>query len=198
MIEFRQKSFTECEAMRSLFVELCKRGGDRQKWRIIDKTSLLPILKGNNVVIERFVISTSLFSRDKYRMYLKIGAKAKMPDEVRLPEQVYDKSLGNVYVNLSTGGVRYPKDALQYDNNNGGKKNNNNKGKDKNKTEEFFRAKFDPRLDIKYEVSELLGDAIKYSKKERSLVLEFSSIGKAIDALNILPFGIDYNIYLLV
>lgn len=193
MIEFRQKSFTECEAMRSLFVELCKRGGDRQKWRIIDKTSLLPILKGNNVVIERFVISTSLFSRDKYRMYLKIGAKAKMPDEVRLPEQVYDKSLGNVYVKLSSGSVKFPKDFNNNNqNNNGGKKDKNNN------SNEFFRASYDPRLDIKYEVSELLGDAIKYSKKERSLVLEFSSIGKAIDALNILPFGIDYNIYLLV
>jgi len=192
MIEFRQKSFTECEAMRSLFVELCKRGGDRQKWKIIDKTSLLPILKGNNVVIERFVISTSLFSRDKYRMYLKIGAKAKMPDEVRLPQQVYDKSLGNVYVKLSTGSTKFPKDFNNFDNNNG-EKNKKNK-----ENSEFFRASYDPRLDIKYEVSELLGDAIKYSKKERSLVLEFSSIGKAIDALNILPFGIDYNIYLLV
>lgn len=194
MIEFRQKSFTECEAMRSLFVELCKRGGDRQKWRIIDKTSLLPILKGNNVVIERFVISTSLFSRDKYRMYLKIGAKAKMPDEVRLPQQVYDKSLGNVYVKLSTGPVKFPK---TFDNNNNNQNNGGGKQKNKENTD-LFKASYDPRLDIKYEVSELLGDAIKYSKKERSLVLEFSSIGKAIDALNILPFGIDYNIYLLV
>lgn len=197
MIEFRQKSFTEYDAMRSLYVELCRRGGDRQKWRTIDKTSLLPVLKGNNVVIERFVISTSFLNRDRYRIYLKVGAKAKMPDEVRLPEQVYDKSLGNVYVKMETGPVKFPKDLSDLNNN----QNQNNGGKkqkqDKNNNG-FFRANYDPRLDIKYEVRELLGDTIKYSKKERSLVLEFPSINKAIDALNVLPFGIDYNIYLLV
>ena len=40
-----------------------------------------------------------------------------------------------------------------------------------------------------------LGD--KYDKESRSLVLEFEKIGDAIKALNILPFGINYNIYLL-
>ena len=54
-----------------------------------------------------------------------------------------------------------------------------------------------PSINFTYEVRELLGEAIKYDKKERSLVLEFKTIGDAIAALNILPFGLNYNIYLL-
>ena len=64
MIKFRQKTFSEYDAMRSLYVELLKRG-DRNKWKIIDQGSLLPVLRGNNVVIERFVISTSFLHKDK-------------------------------------------------------------------------------------------------------------------------------------
>jgi hypothetical protein len=195
MIEFRQKAFTEYDAMRSFFVELSKRNNNnyndrQQRWKVIDKTSLLPILKGNNIVIERFVISTSLLGRDKYRMYLKIGAKVNMPDKVRLPELVRDKKLGNAYISLGT-------DIKANDNNN----NNDNGGKKKKKNNNdntFVRSTFTPlSLDIKYNTGEPLGEVIKYSKKERSLVLEFSSIGKAIEALNVLPFGLNYNIFLL-
>ena len=82
MIKFRQKEFTEYDAMRSLYVKLM-RYSDRNKFGVIDTSALIPVLRGNNVVIERFVISTSMFGKDKYRMYLKIGAKAKLPDEVR-------------------------------------------------------------------------------------------------------------------
>lgn len=193
MIEFRQKAFTEYDAMRSFFVELSKKTNNnyndrQQRWKVIDKTSLLPILKGNNIVIERFVISTSLLGRDRYRMYLKIGAKVNMPDKVRLPELVRDKKLGNAYISLGT-------DIKANDDN-----NNNNKGdkKKKNKDNTFVRSTFTPlSLDIKYNTGEPLGEVIKYSKKERSLVLEFSSIGKAIEALNVLPFGLNYNILLL-
>ena len=105
MITFKQKSFSEFDAMRSLFVELNRNAGPN-KFQMIKLNSLLPILKGNNVVIERFVISTGLLKRDTYRMYLKIGAKAKMPDEVRLPQRVYDKNLLNATLNFGydTGG----------------------------------------------------------------------------------------------
>ena len=44
---------------------------------------------------------------------------------------------------------------------------------------------------------ELKGETLKYDKKERSLVLEFPDIRAAVEALNILPFGINYKIYLL-
>ena len=102
MIQFRQKTFSEYDAMRSLYVELLKKG-DKNKWKVIDKDSLIPVLRGNNIVIERFVISTSFAHRDRYRLYLKIGAKAKLPDEVRLPERVYDKRLGNASINFNMG-----------------------------------------------------------------------------------------------
>ena len=86
MIKFRQKIFSEYDAMRSLYVEIMKRlNGDRRRFPIITMNELPAILRGNNVVIERFVISTSFFNKDKSRMYLKIGARAKLPDDVRLP-----------------------------------------------------------------------------------------------------------------
>ena len=200
MIKFRQKTFSEFDAMRSLYVELLKRG-DRNKWRVIDQNQLLPILKGNNVVIERFVISTSLFGKDKYRLYLKIGAKAKLPDEVRLPEKIYDKKLGNANLNINVGSFAP-----------GSKNNNsNNGGQQKSFSEVIFRQKefkgggqpptiganLSPSINFTYTVRELSGKTLKYDKKERSLVLEFNSINDAINALNILPFGINYNIYLL-
>ena len=201
MIKFRQKIFSEFDAMRSLYVELLKRG-DRNKWRVIDKGQLLPILKGNNIVIERFVISTSLFGKDKYRLYLKIGAKAKLPDEVRLPEKIYDKKLGNANLNVNVGSFAP-----------GSKNNNNNNGsQQKSFSEVIFRQKefkggggqpptiganLSPSINFTYTVRELSGKTLKYDKKERSLVLEFNSINDAINALTILPFGINYNIYLL-
>ena len=164
MIVFRQKEFTEYDAMRSLYVELLKKS-DRNKFKVIDTSALIPILKGNNIVIERFVINTSMFRPDRFRMYIRIGAKAKLPDEVRLPGQVYDKKLLNLRLAAKGGG--------------------------------FLDAEISPILDLSVERTRLLGDAIKYDKKSRLLVLEFSTIWEAINALNILPFGLNYNIYLL-
>ena len=195
MIQFRQKTFSECDAMRALYVELLKRG-DKNKWKVIDKNSLIPVLRGNNVVIERFVISTSFAHRDRYRLYLKIGAKAKLPDEVRLPERVYDKRLGNASINFNMG-LFAPSSK------------DNQVQKQKNmsivfKQKEFkgapptISASVSPNVNLTYEVRELLGEAVKYDKKERSLVLEFKTIDDAIRALNILPCGINYNIFLLV
>ena len=239
MINFRRKTFSEYDAMRSLYVELMKYS-DRTKFGIIDTSSLIPILRGNNVVVEKFVISTSMFGRDKYRMYLKIGARAKMPDEVRLPQRVYDRRLGNMQLNFNKGifendydnnnNNNYNKnnrdrekvdlntDPPQNDNIDGGGNqsgnNGNNRNNKKRKTyssiefrEKFFgdkkkqfpivSAQFSPHIDLSYEVRELLGDAILYDKKSRSLVLEFSNIKDAIQALNILPFGLGYKIFLL-
>jgi len=180
MITFRQKFFSEYDAMRSLYVELMKYS-DKRKFGIIDSTQLLPVLKGNNVVIERFVISTAFGHKDRYRMYLKIGAKAKLPDEVRLPGQVYDKRLFGVRVKLGRKLFSKPK-----------KKNNNNDGGG-----EGLGVSSEFPFDITVPVRELLGDALKYDKAGRSLVMEFNTIQDAIHAINILPFGINYKIYLL-
>ncbi len=199
MIKFRQKEFSEYDAMRSLYVELMKRCRDR--FKVIDTSSLIPILKGNNIVIERFVISTSLFGADTYRMYIRIGAKAKLPDEVRMPGKVYDKRLLNVSLRFR-GGVNKPfqNNFSELENTEEGRvklfskskgKNNNGGGGD------AITAEVSPNLDLSIQRTKLLGEAVKYDKKSRLLVLEFSNIYEAIDALNILPFGLNYNIYLL-
>lgn len=221
MINFRQKEFTEYDAMRSLYVKLM-RYSDRNKFGVIDTNALIPILRGNNVVIERFVISTSIFGKDKYRMYLKIGAKAKLPDEIRLPGRTYDKRLGNMQLNVNHS-IFAPKDYEQQQSQkkddtrlNDTSSPSNDKprrqknysefpgsileqkefGKD-NKQYPYISGSFSPSIDLSYEVSELLGEAIKYDKKSRTLVLEFKTIEDAINALNILPFGLGYKIYLL-
>lgn len=205
MITFRQKKFSEYDAMRSLYVELMKRTrNDRQKFPTIDSTSLIPILKGNNVVIERFVISTSVFGKDKFRMYLKVGAKAKMPDQVRLPGYYYDKRLGNMSLNIKNG--IFPGKTPRQQGNQGDDRNysdtrlkvfSGNNNQKKKGPEPLIKAEFSPSIDLSKEVHELIGEAIKYDKGSRSLVLEFKSIDDAINALNILPFGINYKIYLL-
>ena len=186
MIKFRQKQFSEYDAMKSLYVELMKRcREDRRSFPVINMSSMIPILKGNNIVIEKFVISTSMFGKDKYRMYIKIGAKAKLPDEVRLPGRYYDKRLLDMSVYVK-GGVF------------GGKQENNNNDQGKKKSQGLLvSTEIKPSIDIRRQVQTLLGESIKYDKSSRSLVLEFDSIQDAINALNILPFGIDYKIYLL-
>ena len=185
MIKFVQKQFTEYDAMRALYVELM-RYSDRNKFEVINRSSLIPVLRGNNVVIERFVISSPTFGRDKYRMYLKVGAKAKMPDEVKLSGQrVYDKSLLDLSIKIN-GGLK-PKN---FSNNNKNNQQNNGGGVG-------ISSYISPKFSINKEVRESLGKVLKYDKKERLLVLEFKDIPSAIRALNILPFGIDYNIKLL-
>lgn len=204
MIVFRQKEYSEYDAMRSLYVELM-RYSDRNRFDTIDKSALIPILKGNNIVIERFVISTTLFGKDRYRMYLKIGAKAKMPDEVRLPSKVYDKRLGNMQVNVNSG--IFADNQKQQNNNNRPQQNqprqtNNSEViekqfADKKGAPPFISGSMSPYIDLTVKVQELLGDAIVYDKQSRTLVLEFKSIRDAIQALNVLPFGLNYKIYLL-
>ena len=196
MIVFKQKTYSEYEAMRSLYIELMRDGGKRGKWEIISKSQLPAVLKGNNVVVEKFVISTSLFGRDKYRMYLKIGAKAKLPDEVRFPGYYYDEKLGGLSLKL-TGGVPFKNqqqnnfsDAKEKAFGKNKNNNNNNGGK-------LISAEYNNRFDIEVEVHNMIAEAIKYDKKARELILEFDTIQDAIRALNILPFGTNYNIKLL-
>ena len=192
MIKFRQKDFSEYDAMRSLYVELMKKS-DRNKFKVIDTSALIPILKGNNIVIEKFVINTSLFGKDKYRMYLKIGAKAKLPDEVRLPGKVYDKRLLNVRLTMRGGVKAFEKQESDTTDNIEVRLFGNNKGG----CGPEISTEISPNLDFSIERRELLGNAVKYDKKARLLVLDFNSIYDAINALNILPFGLNYNIYLL-
>lgn len=233
MIEFRQKQFSEYDAMRQLYVELDKLGLFRNhRVEVISPSALIPVLKGNNVVIEKFTQATRVFGKDRYRMYIKVGAKAKMPDDVRLPQSSYNKSLGTLNLGLNFGfDVDNPNQGKNQERSNQDKKDRD-KGKDEGRIEtkissetsshpspifrqkefgnknknnnnggggnKFFQVRFNPTVDfLNYQVHELLGDAIKYDKRDRSLVLEFDSVYKAIQALNILPFGIGYKVYLL-
>lgn len=190
MITFRQKEFREYDAMRTLYVELQKRASGRDKFPIIDSSALIPILKGNNIVVEKFVISTSMFGKDKYRMYIKIGAKAKLPDEVRLPGKPYDQRLINVRASLKGDNFK-PKEFSE-------KRQSLFSDKDKKKGPgPTFQSEISPAVGLSIERTRLLGDAIKYDKAARLLVLDFHTIEDAIYALNILPFGLNYKIYLL-
>ena len=182
MIYFRRKIFSEFDAMRSLYVELSKLAKDPRnplgKINVIDESALIPVLRGNNIVIERFVISTSTFGKDKYRMYLKIGAKAKLPDSVKLPSRDFDKKVGNLNLNLNNSVY-------------------NEGDKFVDKKSPSAKVSFSPEVNLTYRVTNPLGEVIKYDKASRSLILEFSNISDAIKALDILPFGIGYKIYLL-
>lgn len=194
MIVFKQKIYSEYEAMRSLYVELMRDGGKRGKWEVISKSQLPAVLKGNNVVVEKFVISTSLLGRDKYRMYLKIGAKAKLPDEVRFQGYYNDRKLGGLSLKVS-GGVPFKNQQNNFSDTKeksfGNNKNNNGGGG------KLLSTEYNNRFDIETEVHNMIAEAIKYDKRSRELILEFDTIPDAIRALNILPFGTNYNIKLL-
>ena len=201
MIKFVQKQYSEYDAMRALYVELMKYS-NKNKFNVITPSELPAVLKGNNVVIERFVISKPPFGRDRYRMYLKIGAKAKLPDEVRLAgQQVRNEPLFNL--SMSFKGAK-PRNFSEVQKNFDDSKNNNNNNQKKNNNKKNEGPAYNinteiktPYVTISREVRELLGEAIKYDKKDRSLVLEFKDIQSAIRALNILPFGISYRYQLL-
>ena len=199
MIQFRQKQFTEYDAMKTLYERILRRtGGDRNKrFKIINQSALIPILKGNNVVVEKFTISTSMFGREHYRMYIKIGARAKLPDEVRLPAlKEYDDKLGKISLRMGAG--IFKKNFSDTENILSQKlfgKNKNNGGGGGGKPIISTEGNHEIYLNMKRQ--ELLGEAIEYSKTQRSLVMEFKTIDDAIDALNYLPFGLNYQIYLL-
>jgi hypothetical protein len=196
MITFRQKEFTEYDAMKAFYNELC-RLTDRNRFPICTKSELPSILKGNNVVIEKFVIASPFFGRDVYRMYIRVGLKAKMPEAIRLTDRQYDKRLGDFQVNLKSGNLfdsqerNYSEILEQREFKGGG-------------GYPFWKpqmsADFRPDRDamsISYLVKESLGEAIVNDKKTRTVVLEFKSIQDAIRVLNLLPFGLNYKIYIL-
>lgn len=200
MIEFKQKYYSEYDAMKSFYEELKRYSRMNRafpKVDIIDSSALIPVLRGNNVVIERFVISTSFGSKDKYRMYLKIGARAKMPDEVRLPSEAREKRLMNLNFKINGGlpGRRFFSEdcRVKLFTENKKKKNNGGGGGGGN----MFSSELSLNPELSYVEKELKGKTLSYDKRERSLVLEFDSIDAAIKSLTILPFGLNYNIYLL-
>ena len=220
MITFRQKEFTEYDAMRAFYNELC-RLTDRNRFPICTKSELFSILKGNNVVIEKFVIASPFFGRDVYRMYIRVGLKAKMPEAIKLTDKQYDKRLGDFQLNFKSG--NYLARANQNNNNNQNQNNQKHQQGPRQTTHsdingsleqrEFkgggggipgwvptFTSEFHPDRDsmsISYLVKEALGEAIVNDKETRTVVLEFKSIQDAIRVLNVLPFGLNYRIYLL-
>lgn len=184
MIKFKEVTYSEYYAMRELYNELNKYPsvGDNKKFEVISKSYLPGILKGNSVVVEKFTAKTKLIGKDRYRMYIRVGSKAKMPDEVRMPKSYYDETIGGLSLNLGGGGEIASKitnvgSERQYSKNKG-----NNQG---------------IKISLQATVSKLLGDAIVYDKKERLLVLELDTVQDAVRALNVLPFGLGYKIYLL-
>lgn len=207
MIEFRQKEFSEYDAMRSLYVELMKQP-NRNIYGTIRSNQLISTLKGNNIVIERFVITTAFAHKDKYRMYLKIGARAKMPEAVRLQSTSRHESLFKLNLNFgnkfngynnqdyknqtfeqrSHSEVVEQKEFGKKDSNGGGQNNGGGSG---------LGFNMNLPIEVGRDTNELLGDCVDYNKKDRSLVLEFRSIYDAIRSLSILPFGLNYRIYLL-
>lgn len=204
MILFRQKTFTEYDAMRLLYTELKRDNFWRDRVRVVDRNSVISILRGNNILIERFVISSNFFGRDKYRLYLKIGAQANLPDEVRLPEVISQRRFLNAKIDIKPGtGWLYSKASEKLYSNKDKNKNKDNKGNNNNNPQvNSYLNNVSNGYDIMYEIRTLLADAIKYDKKDRSLVLEFDgpkefAIRNLKEALNILPFGLEYNIYLL-
>lgn len=224
MIQFRQKEFTEHDAMRLLYTELKRDGFWRDRVKVINRNSVIQVLRGNNILIERFVISTNLFNRDKYRLYIKIGAQAKLPDEVRLPEIIQQRKFLNTKLEFKTAGGGFYQNEFSEtvedlllreklfgkgkNKNKGGNNGNNNNNNNNNNNQPSGPSVYANVTnttnghELVYEIRTLLGEAIKYDKKDRSLVLEFdgpkeNAIRSLKEALNILPFGLEYNIYLL-
>lgn len=178
MIKYREKTYSEYDAMRELYNELNKYNYDEKKFEVISKSYLPGILRGNSVVVEKFTSVTKVFGRDRYRMYIRVGTKAKMPDEVRMPKTYYDENLAGISLNIDKGTISTSMDRSY------SSKNKNNGGPSL-------------KFTIQNTVSKLLGDAIVYNKKDRLLVLELDTVRDAVQALNVLPFGLGYKIYLL-
>ena len=191
MIEFRQKEFAEFDAMKSLYEELMRKDSPwRFKINVISQDSLLPVLKGNNVVIERFVISTRFMRREKFRMYLKVGAKAKMPEALRLPGRPDVIKLGNASFTMN-GTIKAFSEVVEKQKEFDNKKGGGDGGPG-------IKTSFRPvEASIQIETTRPQGETLLYDKKARTIVFEFDSIRDAVQALNILPFGLNYKIYLL-
>jgi hypothetical protein len=214
MIRFKEKVYSEYDAMRQLYVEMGKRyrGIDgKPGFKAISPSYLPGILKGNSVVIEKFVIVSRMIGSDKYRMYIKLGSKIKLPDKIKLP------SLDSNYVNMGVikgtlGGGPLFKNNYQGKNNkqddfedeeeDEDESNSYNRNKRQRK---FSNKKSGGGYGFKLETSKgigitsnkPLGSTVLYDKNSRSLVLEFNSIRDAVESLNYLPLGLSYDLYIV-
>lgn len=210
MIRFREKLYAEYDAMRYLYTEL-RKSFDPKRIQMIDSQQLIPVLKGNSVVIEKFTISKSFLGKEKYRLYLKIGLKAKLPEKFRLPSKSQQKRIGELQLKFN-GGLNFGggNNNNQQKNKNKNKNNNNNQQNnqrnkccpenDSPKYKLFadpISAYFSPNISLEKTVINPIGETIEYNKNTRTVVLEFDSVYDVIKALNILPIGLDYKLYLL-
>lgn len=174
MIRFREIRYSEYDAMRELYNELNKNntGEYGKRFEIISRSYLPGILKGNSVVVEKFTITSKLLGRDRYRMYVRVGSKAKLPDKVKLPKSYRDKPMP-LSIALGFGG------------------SDPTSGESKKNRSRVFK------LDVQTTESKLLGDIVSYDRTERLLVVEVDSVNDASKALFVLPFGLNYKVYLL-
>ena len=192
MITFKEKTYAEHEATRILFNEIRRDQRMREEVKIIDRSQLIPVLKGNNVVIEKFVISTSMLGRDRYRMYLKLGAKIRLPESIRLNGYYRQNKLGGVSFGIKNN-------ICNGDGNSGdgGNCNKNNKDRHKKNKRFSFSSGLNYKADILVDSHHLVGEVVKYNKESRELILEYTSPQDAVRSLWELPFGFDYRVYLL-
>lgn len=188
MIVFKEKQYTEYENTRLLYNELTRYGEDRNmRVEIINRSQLIPVLKGDCVVVEKFVISTSFFGKDKYRMYIKIGARTPLPEAIKLDSQSGYEKVGKLTFKINTGD----------DNNNNNNNNKNNKKNNKGKNFSVLSGKYDYSVDLQRDTRNPYGEVIKYDKKSRELIIECDSVRDAVYCLKILPFGFHYKRFLL-
>lgn len=216
MIKFKEKTYSEYDAMRQLYVEMSKRYKSydgKIGFKVISPSYLPGILKGNSVVIEKFVILSRVIGSDKYRMYIKLGSKIKLPDDFKLP------SISDDYVNLGVvkgtlgGGSLFKgsnqkslgnqsssdSDEDEEDDDNDNSNNWRRRGKrysnKKNNVGSGF--KYETSRGVSVSSNKPLGTTVLYDKNSRSLVLEFNNIRDAVESLNYLPLGLSYDLYIV-
>ena len=194
MIKFKEKTYSEYDAMRQLYVEMSKRYKSydgKLGFKVISPSYLPGILKGNNVVIEKFVILSRMIGSDKYRMYIKLGSKVKIPDDFKLP------SVGDDYINLGVVKGTLGSGSLFKGRNNQQSQSNQSGDDSDDEDEEDNDNSNNWRRGISISSNKPLGTTVLYDKNSRSLVLEFNSIKDAVESLNYLPLGLSYDLYIV-
>lgn len=184
MIIFREKKFTEYDAMISLYKSLKSKDA---KFEVIKDSALPAVLRGNNIVIEKFVISPRTFGRDQYRTYIRLGSKLKLPTTgIRFPKYYENKRIGGLGLLVSRGGAEGSV-ARVIEDKSSGKKTTEYSKPDNNSSQ----------YSLELSSSKSAANVLTYDKNSGSLVLESPSIDDAVRALNILPFGIGYKVFIL-